>query len=245
MNIINHHCYSVASTPFFDHISEREATHLAPDSTHNIGLASNEMAVLSHTLLTLSALAIFSTLPVLAHPSQHPDSLSKRAGTAGSIISTFLGNEIKGPIFGSPPECCPNGGCTVRADDTGKWQACWDAPPQGGGYYWTQDDTKTANCLINLHWIQSDACISVVGSECEAGKGTSQILNAWMAEAYSLSFDDSNTLQTASNNMVGETVSSGYADNNGLSMGAVGLTRVGQNSAAAQLEIRFDGDQGC
>jgi len=66
-----------------------------------------------------------------------------------------------------------------------------------------------------------------------------------MAEDVSLSWDDSSALQLASNNMVGKTVSSGYSDNNGLSMGTVGLTRVGNLFAAAQVFIRFDGDQEC
>lgn len=107
------------------------------------------------------------------------------------------------------------------------------------------DDSTTANCLINLHYTQSDACISVAGSSCEAIKGTSQILNARMGYAKYLSADDSDTLQAASGYMIGRTVSSGYSDDGGISSGVVELVRVGQNAAQAGLDFRFDGDQEC
>lgn len=97
------------------------------------------------------------------------------------------------------------------------------------GYYWTQDATTTANCLINLHYTQSDACISVAGSSCKAGKGTSQILNTHIGSAYKLNSDESNTLQAASNNMIGRTVSSGDSDDSGESVGYVSFVRDGPN----------------
>lgn len=91
------------------------------------------MAILSRTLLTSSAIAILSTLPALAHPSQHPDSLSKRQGA----VTGYAGFLLKGAIFGKQAECCDNDQCYTLTDNGGTWQACWDAPPQGGGYYWT------------------------------------------------------------------------------------------------------------
>ena len=204
------------------------------------------MAILSRTLLNSSAIAILSTLPASAHPSQQPDSLTKRQGTGGALIAIFAPTQLNGAIFGEDPQCCDNSSeqCVVCQQDGGTWQACWDQPPQGVGYYWTQDDTNTANCLINLHYTQKDVCISVAGSECEAGKGTSHILNAY-GNGDQLSSDDSDTLQTASSNMVGMTVSSGYSDNSGLSMGVVRLARIGQNFADVILDIRFDGDEAC
>ena len=205
------------------------------------------MAILSRTLLASSAIAILSTLPALAYPSQQQDSLSRRVGTYTPILTLFAGKELKGAIFGEDAQCCDQTSekCVVRQEDGGTWRACWDQPPQNGGYYWTQDDTNTANCLINLHYTQKDACISVAGSACEAGKGTSHILNAWMAVANQLSADDYDTLQAASSNMVGMTVSSGYSDDSGLSMGVVVLSRIGPNTALSSLDIRFDGDEAC
>lgn len=104
---------------------------------------------------------------------------------------------------------------------------------------------NTANCLMNLHYTQGDACTSVVGSECEADKGTSHILNALMTEAGQLSSDDSDTLQAASSNMVEMTVSSGYQDKGGIPMGFVALACKGNNAALAEVDTRFDGDEAC
>lgn len=87
-----------------------------------------------------------------------------------------------------------------------------DNPAQ---YVWTQDDATTANCLINLHFTQGDSCISVQGSECESGAGSSKILIAVgffptsSGDAGSqLSSDDSDALQAASSALVGATVNS-------------------------------------
>jgi len=66
-----------------------------------------------------------------------------------------------------------------------------------------------------------------------------------MANADQLSSDDSDTLQAVSSNMVGQTVSSGYSDDAGQSMGTVALARTGQNIAQAIVFIRFDGDEAC
>lgn len=84
-----------------------------------------------------------------------------------------------------------------------------------------------------------------MGSKREAGKGTSRLLSAWMTEAVQLSSDDSDTLQAASSNMVGMTVSSGYPDKGGIAMGVVALARKGNNAALAEVDIRFDGDEAC
>ena len=74
-------------------------------------------------------------------------------------------------------------------------------------YVWQQNDTNTLNCLTNLHFTQDDDCVSVKGSECEAGAGTSKILNARTLSQ--LSSQNSKAIQVAISALVGATVNSG------------------------------------
>ena len=75
--------------------------------------------------------------------------------------------------------CChdfPDNDCwagTGKADSGDDWGRCYSI----GNYLWLEDDSAAANFLINLHFTQNNICISVAGSSCEVGKGTSKILN--------------------------------------------------------------------
>jgi len=62
----------------------------------------------------------------------------------------------------------------LSASDGSSWVASTGAE---GDYAFIQDDATAANCLVNLHFTQDDACISLAGSECAANAGTSKILN--------------------------------------------------------------------
>ena len=207
------------------------------------------MAILtSRTFLTTSLIALLNNFPSSAHPSPPPGSLSKRLGsTATSGIAGAVGPLFE-DLFGAPPQCCnptlyPH--CRVVAAEDKSWQGCFDEPPKDAGYLFLQDDATTAACLIDLHYKQASRCISVAGSPCEAGKGTSQILNVWMGKERKLSSDDSLVLQAAANGMVGQTVSSGRSDHDGQSQGSVKVVRVGQNVAESGVDIRFGGDEQC
>lgn len=124
-------------------------------------------------------------------------------------------------------------------------------------YIWVQDDANTANCLINLHYMQGDGCISVKGSSCEATAGSSKILNARVG--MQLSGDDSSSLQAASSAIVGSNVNSNMdgSDKKGMSSGGVTLyhndmtTRTQMISTGnqpgwyGQVGINFGGGEKC
>lgn len=118
-----------------------------------------------------------------------------------------------------------------------------------GTYVWMQDDVETAKCLIDLHYRQNSACISVKGSRCDAIKGTSRILNirkaviSFNGKVENFSAGESGALQAAVSSMLG------------MSMGA-GPGRDSLNSFKSDLEpdkpglargiwIRFGGGQQC
>jgi len=86
-----------------------------------------------------------------------------------------------------------------------------------GDYAFVQDDATTANCLVNLHFTQDDACISLASSECAANAGTSKILKVRASDQGNdgaenglskLTNDDSNAIQAAISTMVRNNVNS-------------------------------------
>lgn len=119
--------------------------------------------------------------------------------------------------FGSPTgeATAPDGtNGWLTASDGASWVAYTGANTD---YAFTQDDATTANCLVNLHFTQDDACISVAGSECAAKAGTSKILNARASNQFNdgpadgwkrLTSDDSDAIQAAISAMVRSNVNS-------------------------------------
>ena len=182
----------------------------------------------------------------LAAPAsdQSPNPLFRRAGTGSGILGVFLSKEFA-QVFGSPPGCCDgydeNDCYSTKgtADSGDDWELCFGK----GDYVWLQDDANTANCLTNLHYTQDDACISVAGSSCEAGKGTSKILNAqvsYIIGSKQIDSADSDAIQSASNALVGSSVDSGSDLDGGVT-----LAHAGQNGEYVNILFRFGGGQQC
>lgn len=151
---------------------------------------------------------------------------------------------LKGLNKGPNLQCCgvfPQECYGWVQPDLGTWDVCYSKT--GNVYTWAQDDVNVANCLINLHYTQDDACISVAGSECEQYAKGSMIINSWVgASAYRFNADDSDTLQAASTAFLGTKFSTTSYEASG---GEVTFSRVGQNVYQSAVTIRFAGDESC
>ena len=99
-------------------------------------------------------------------------------------------------------------GCVIATTDSTWTAITFNSIPNPAEYIWLEDDATTANCLIHLHDLQEDECISVRGSVCEANKGTSKILNARLHSGGSLTPEESKTLQKGSRALFGAKVNS-------------------------------------
>jgi hypothetical protein len=122
------------------------------------------------------------------------------------------------------------------------WEACY----MPGDYLWLKGDVETAKFLIDLHYRQNSACISVAGSRCEAGKGTSKILNirkavsSFNGKVEEFSASESGALQAAVSSMLGVAMDVGASKNefnSDLEPGKPGLAR--------GIWIRWGGGQQC
>ena len=102
-------------------------------------------------------------------------------------------------------------GCVIATTDSTWTAITFNSIPDRAEYIWLEDDATTASCLIRLHDVQDDECISVRGSVCEANKGTSKILNArlhYSSSGGSLTAEESSTFQKASRALIGSRVNS-------------------------------------
>lgn len=150
-------------------------------------------------------------------------------------------------VFGKPVLCCggyPYMECmanhgTAEAGD--EWDLCFTP----GDYLWLEDDSKTANCLIDLHHKQDSKCISVEGSSCEAIKGTSKILNAQVSYIVGDKTIDSAAslaMQGASNAMVDEKVAWGEGGGKFVTFSHRSSTN---DLVLVSMTVRFEGGRQC
>jgi hypothetical protein len=171
----------------------------------------------------------------------------QEGGTLSGITGTFLSKEFA-QVFGAPPQCChdfPDNDCWAgkgKADSGDEWERCYSK----GDYLWLGDDSATANYLIDLHSTQDDACISVAGSACEVGKGTSKILNSrvrYLVGNEQISRAIPWAMQAASNALVNEMVAS-CADQDGGDQVEV-LHKLPNGLGVVSINFRFGGGQQC
>ena len=137
---------------------------------------------------------------------------------AGSALGAIFDAGVQGAssgalatVFGSPPTCCDSadgalGGCLVNAgtDSNGnKWMACY--------YPGTEQifdfDVAAMDCIINLHYVQDDACIDIAGSVCGNDYGGGLMMGhmgflGGNIKADQISALDSVSFQAAANSML-------------------------------------------
>ncbi|KAF1816428.1 hypothetical protein P152DRAFT_446084 [Eremomyces bilateralis CBS 781.70] len=98
-------------------------------------------------------------------------------GTAASILVPFLAKEFE-KIFGQPLSCCGSlencHGFKNAEGNPNRFHACfrkYRIPIKGfiapGAQEFSAEDVEIAKCLTNLHYRQTDVCISVQGSSCD------------------------------------------------------------------------------
>ena len=168
------------------------------------------MAPLSTTFL--AALVVGELIPTLASPNP----MEKR----GDVIIFHDQTEFyeryglnAGPacrnLYGE--EGLAELGCVIATTDSTWTATTFNSVANPAEYIWLEDDATTASCLIHLHDVQKDECISVRGSVCEANKGTSKILNARLHSGGSLTAEESSTFQKASRALIGARINSDSA----------------------------------
>ena len=125
----------------------------------------------------------------------------------------------------------------------------------GGSYLFLQNDADVVNCLVNLHFTQNTRCISVKGSECEAKVTTSKVqdtrsinptagaIGALKGTAQ-VTAPQSLAIQSAVQAMVGQNVTSSYADAGGHG-GDLGAASGKAGSEDAYISIDFSGQDDC
>jgi hypothetical protein len=84
----------------------------------------------------------------------------------GALISSLVKPEIYQGQGPGPCMLCESGaGCNWMGGDDGmgnKWATCWS----DGTDTFFDFDAAASDCLTNLHFTQSDVCISIAGSSC-------------------------------------------------------------------------------
>ena len=109
--------------------------------------------------------------------------------------------------------------CLIATDNSTWVAMTYNSYRSPAEYIWAPDDTKTANCLINQDYVDDKKCVSVRGTECEAGKGTSKILNARLDWGGKLTSEESRVWQDASRAFVGSKVNSKGNNEEGFKSG--------------------------
>lgn len=154
-------------------------------------------------------------------------------------VKNIAGSKLEKVLGGTPPTCCDNELSTCRliagkTTDGLLFNACYT--PGTSMFY--DFDATVANCIINLHYTQADACISVAGSVCGQGYGGGLMTGfvSWRT-ATKLSADQSRAIQAAANALVGTSVS---YDHGSPLMFATFSTENGFE----EVEVDFYGHQG-
>jgi hypothetical protein len=95
--------------------------------------------------------------------------LPLQGGIAQALVSIVADDPAFQAFFGAinPPCQGDFGGPNDQVIYGNGFQAC-NTP---GSYIWAQEDTNTANCLIDLHYLQDELCISVEGSSLRGYQG--------------------------------------------------------------------------
>lgn len=158
-------------------------------------------------------------------------------------IAKASGKELQGLFGDTTPNCCqenPSDDCVYnagKAKNGGGFEACYVK----GDAKIEDFDVEAMKCNIDLHYRQSDKCISMAGSRCEYGGGIMKGEMGWWTSGHDsanqLSAEDSGTLQAAAESMRGASIS--YDE---VSNGAIELAVVGQNGLT--VSMTFTGHQG-
>ena len=202
-----------------------------------------------HITLTLAVLSAKSgALGILEKRSNFPARTRRGAGSAlGDIFSAGVTGASSGAlatVFGSPPTCCDSGdgalgGCLVNAgkDSNGnRWMACY--------YPGTEQifdfDVAAMKCIINLHYVQDDACIDVAGSVCGNGYGGGLMLGhmgflGGNIKADQISAQDSVSFQAAADSMLNVQIDYNYGPQ------AIDLVLPDSQDDDLRIEIYFQG----
>lgn len=215
------------------------------------------------TLTVAITIVTFSVAITLAIPStnirivegselQSIPALQLRQGLGAAVEDVFVAG-LRGAssgalstIFGHAPTCCDDKdgafpGCHLNAGKSAaghKWMACY----YPGKSKIFDFDVAAMKCIINLHYIQRDACIDIAGSVCGKGyggglmKGEMGFLGGNI-KADQLSAQDSATLQAAADSMLNVTIE--------YSKTVIPIDLVlPSDQGTLRLEIFFDGHQG-
>ena len=163
-------------------------------------------------------LAVISAKSSSSLPKKRSISPVRTRRGAGSALEDILEASVKGAssgalatVFGAPPTCCDSGdgalgGCLVNAgkdSNSNRWMACY--------YPGTEQifdfDVAALKCIINLHFVQDDACIDVAGRVCGNGYGGGLMLGEMgylggNIKADQISAQDSVSFQAAADSML-------------------------------------------
>ena len=202
-----------------------------------------------HITLTLAVLSAKSgALSLLEKRSNFPVRTRRGAGSAlGDIFTEGIVGASSGAlatIFGGPPTCCDDGygalaGCLVNAgkDSNGnRWMACY----YPGKEQIFDFDVATMKCIINLHYVQDDACIDVAGSVCGNGYGGGLMLGhmgflGGNIKADQISAQDSVSFQAAADSMLNVQIDYNYGPQ------AIDLVLPDSQDNILDIEIFFQG----
>lgn len=154
-------------------------------------------SAVSCTLLALSAPLCLAFPASLPEDSANTTIVNRGAGSAiaaameSGFIESFAINEANDEAatipgwegstlqFNLPTPCCGISDYTCvtiygHAPSGDPWAICYDS----GDDDFLQEDADASDCLTNLHYVQSDQCITVAGSSCAYSGG---IMNGYVA----------------------------------------------------------------
>ena len=202
-----------------------------------------------YIILTLAVLSAKSS--ALSLPEKRFISPTRTRRGAGSALEDIFEASVKGAssgalatVFGGPPTCCDSGdgalgGCLVNGgkDSNGnRWMACY--------YPGTEQifdfDVAAMKCIINLHFVQDDACIDVAGSVCGNGYGGGLMLGEMgylggNIKADQISAQDSVSFQAAADSMLNAQIDYNTGPQ------AIDLVLPDSQDDALEIEIQFQG----
>ena len=214
--------------PTFDNRQSRNPINLSPfvqlcgQHKHQTiqdrpDLTTDSMAPLS--LMSIATLVVGALLPALG--STNP--IEKRGDSVFYTVQDFKSHYgydmIDACYWANTDGDTDYENCLIATDNSTWVAATYNSYRSPAEYIWAPDDTTTANCLINQHYVHDKLCVSVRGSECEAKAGTSKILNARLSVYGGLSSEQSRTLQEATRAFVGSKVNSKGNNEEGFASG--------------------------
>ena len=198
-----------------------------------------------HTTSTLALpSAEFGALSLPEPPSISPVHTPRGIGDIFAAGVRGASSGALSTIFGGPPTCCDSGdgalsGChlnTGKDSNGNNWMACY----YPGTAQIFDFDVAAMKCIINLHFVQDDACIDVAGSVCGKGYGGGLMLGEmgyWGGniKADQISAADSISFQAAAESMLDVQIDYDYGGQ------AIDLVLPNSQGDVLRIEMAFQG----